>query len=458
MQSNRLPRPVLWTAAPFVALTVLALASCAPGGSSPGSSGGTAGAAVVRVPQDTGSLRDAVDKVRPGGLVLVSPGVYRESVTVDKPRVVLRGTERSTVVVDGEFQRANGITVTGAGSVVENLTVRNHLANGLLFTGVTDERLQAGGAGGEGYDPLDTVRFPPLKGFRASYVTAYNNALYGIYAFDARSGVIERSYASGQADSGIYVGQCRPCDTVVRHNTVEHNAVGLEVTNASERLYLLGNRVSRNRVGLTLNSNDLEALGPQHDAVIAGNAFTDNNDDRSPEQADGGFGIGVGAGGGRGNVIERNLITGNRAAGVLLSDVQGYPARANTVRANRVTGNGTDLVLSTGTPAGNCFTGNRETSSSPAKLPGRAACGEIRADDDAAPAEPGSGRPPLGRARPVQVPPGISFQEVPIPRAQPGMPGAPTAAPRPATGLPGRVHPDAFPLPASAKAVGATRG
>ncbi|MFJ5307301.1 nitrous oxide reductase family maturation protein NosD [Streptomyces sp. NPDC088350] len=443
-------------AALLLATAVLTACGAALGGGAPG---GSAGAAVVRVPQDAASLREAVDRVRPGGLVLVSPGVYRESVTVAKPGVVLRGTDRSAVVVDGEFKRPNGITVTGAGAAVENLTVRDHLANGVLFTGVTDATLQAGRAGGSAYDPLDTVKFPPLKGFRASYVTAYDNALYGIYAFDARSGVIEHSYASGQADSGIYVGQCRPCDTVVRHNTVEHNAVGLEVTNASERLYLLGNRASHNRVGLTLDSNDLEALGPQHGAVVAGNAFTDNNDAASPEQADGGFGIGIGAGGGRDNVIERNLISGNRSAGVLLSDVQGYPARGNTVRANRVTGNGTDLVLSTGAPAGNCFAGNAESHSSPGDLSGIAGCdratgaGTTAAPDTAAPAEPGTGRPPLGRALPVQAPPGISFQDVPAPPAQPAMPGAPTAAPRPATGLPGHVEPGAFRLPKSPTAV-----
>lgn len=452
MRSIRFPRPVLRAAALLVLLV-----SCAPGGGSPGSSGGTAGPAVVRVPRDVGSLQRAVDRVRPGGLVLVSPGVYRESVVVAKPRVVLRGTERSKVVVDGEFERSNGITVTGAGSVVENLTVRDHLANGVLFTGVTDERLQSGGAGGAGYDPLDTVAFPPLRGFRASYVTAYNNALYGIYAFDARSGVIEHSYASGQADSGIYVGQCRPCDTVVRHNTVEHNAVGLEVTNASEGLYLLGNRASRNRVGLTLNSNDLEALGPQHDAVIAGNAITDNNDDRSPEQADGGFGIGVGAGGGRGNVIERNLISGNRAAGVLLSDVQGYPARDNTVRGNRVTGNGTDVVLATGAPAGNCFADNGEPVTSPANLSTLAPCGRATRTETPLPAEPGTGRRPLGRAHPLQAPPGISFQDAPAPPAQPNQPGPRTAPPRPAVGLPGRVNAGDYPLPRSAKAVPAGR-
>lgn len=445
MRSNRFPR-----LAPVISLLAL-LAACAPGAPD-GARGSNGGAAVVRVPEDTASVQRAVDQVRPGGLVLVSPGVYRESVTVSKPRVVLRGTERSTVVVDGEFERSNGITVTGAGSVVENLTVRNHLANGVLFTGVTDERLQSGGAGGSAYDPLDTVKFPPLKGFRASYVTAYDNALYGIYAFDARSGVIERSYASGHADSGIYVGQCRPCDTVVRDNTVEHNAVGLEVTNASERLYLLGNRAVRNRVGLTLNSNDLEALGPQHGAVVAGNVLSDNNDDRGPEQADGGFGIGIGSGGGRDNVIERNLVTGNRSAGVLLSDVQGYPARGNTVRGNRVTANGTDLVLSTGAPAANCFTGNAESTSSPAGLSDLAPCGRSTRAERPVPAEPGTGRAPLGRPHPVQAPPGISFQDVPAPPPQPNLPAAATATARPATGLPGRVDPGSFPLPASAGA------
>ncbi|MFI8929052.1 right-handed parallel beta-helix repeat-containing protein [Streptomyces sp. NPDC053474] len=435
-------------------LAVLLGAAVACAGDGADGSGGAAGsAAVVEVPRDTPSLRRAVDLVRPGGLVLVSPGVYRESVTVAKPRVVLRGTDRSGVVVDGQFKRPNGITVTGAGAVVENLTVRNHLANGVLFTGVTDERLQAGRAGGSAYDPLDTAKFPPLKGFRASYVTAYNNALYGIYAFDARDGLIEHAYASGHADSGIYVGQCNPCETVVRDSTAEHNAVGLEVTNASEHLYFLGNRASRNRVGLTLNSNDLEALGPQHAVVVAGNALTGNNDDQSPEQADGGFGIGLGVGGGRANVIERNLISGNRAAGILLSDVQGYPARDNSVRANRVTGNGTDLVLGTGAPAGNCFSDDRGATTSPVRLPRAVRCGSQAPADRAEDPAADLGRPALGRARPVQAPPGISFQDVPAPPRQPELPHASSAPARPAVGLPGRVDPAAFPLPARAGAV-----
>ncbi|MGW7414299.1 right-handed parallel beta-helix repeat-containing protein [Streptomyces sp. NPDC054863] len=352
-------------------------------------------------------------------------------------RVVLRGTDRNKVVVDGEFRRGNGITVTGAQSVVENLTVRNHLVNGVLFTGVTDTQLQARGAGGAGYSPLDTAKFPPLKGFRASYVTAHNNALYGIYAFDAQQGVIEHSYASGHADSGIYVGQCRPCSTVVRHNNTEHNAVGVEVTNASQNLYFLGNTMHRNRVGMTVNSNDLEALGPQHAAVAVGNRITDNNDAAGPEQADGGFGIGVGVGGGLRNTFERNLVTGNRAAGFLLQDLQGHPARDNTVRGNRVRGNGVDLVLDAAGAGGNCFAGNAEQTVSPGGLAGAARCG----------ASGGRALGGRGQAARTDVPPGVSFRRAPRPPAQPQLPGAAGAPPVPATGLPGTVRVQDFPLP-----------
>ncbi|MCF3122581.1 right-handed parallel beta-helix repeat-containing protein [Streptomyces arenae] len=393
--------------------------------------------AVLRVPDQYSSIQAAVDVARSGDTVLVSSGVYREAVAVRRPGVTLRGADRSRTVVDGEFKRANGITVTGRSSVVENLTVRNHLANGVLFTGVTDERLQGSGAGGAGYDPLDTAKFPPLRGFRASYVTAYNNALYGIYAFDARSGVIEHSYASGQSDSGIYVGQCDPCDTVVRKNKLEHNAIGIEVTNASRDLYFLGNVVHRNRVGMTVNSNNLEALGPQHEAVVVGNTVTDNNDDRSPEQAEGGYGIGVGIGGGTRNRVERNRVEGHEVAAFVLSDVQGYPVKENRITGNAVGRRDTALVLEAHRTGGNCFAGNGASPTSPAPLP-RAVivC-------------PGRNEPLTdpGRTRPIEMPPGISFKEVPAPAPQPDMPRAATAPARPASNLPGPVDLDAYPLP-----------
>ncbi|WP_051731628.1 right-handed parallel beta-helix repeat-containing protein [Kitasatospora phosalacinea] len=410
-----------------------AAAACSPGGGGASADRHPPGT-VLRVPEDFPTVQRAVDVADPGDLVLVGPGTYRESVRVTRPRVVLRGTDRNAVVFDGGLKLVNGVTVTGAGGVVENLTVRGYLANGVLFTGVTDEKLQRHGAGGSAYDPLDTTRFPAVEGFRATRVTAYGNALYGIYAFDARGGVIEESYASGQADSGIYVGQCRPCDTLVRGNTVERNAVGIEITNASENLTVVGNRVVGNRVGVTVNSNDLESLAPQHAAVIAGNVVADNNAADSPEQADGGFGIGIGIGGGTGNRVERNLVRGNRAAGVVVTDPPGHPASGNRVTGNSVTGNGVDLVSSAADP-GNCFTGNGPSTQSPPELERLAAC-------DAA----GAGPVPAGRAAGVQAPPGTAFNAVPVPPGQPSLPD-PHAPAVPAVGLPGAVDPGSYPLP-----------
>ncbi|MDX3763603.1 right-handed parallel beta-helix repeat-containing protein [Streptomyces sp. AK02-04a] len=397
--------------------------------------------AVLRVPGQFPSIQKAMDSAQSGDMVLVSPGVYRESVAIRTPRIVLRGTDRSKVVLDGEFKRINGITVTGAASVVENLTVRNYLANGLLFTGVTDKALQGAGAGGgANYDPLDTAKFPALRGFRASYVTAYDNALYGIYAFDARDGVIENSYGSGQADSGIYVGQCNPCNTIVRSNLAEHNAVGIEVTNASKDLYLLGNTIRRNRVGLTVLSNNLEALGPQHNAVFVGNTISDNNDDRSPEQADGGFGIGVGIGGGTHNRFERNRVEGNHASAFVLQDVQGYPVVGNEIKGNTVDDGQLGLVMTANRVQGNCYSGNGHGPTSPDPLP-RA----LTACPGRDTAIPVPGRLPTI----ATVPPGVSFRDVPSPPAQPGKRDAAHEPARPALRLPGRVDLAAYRLPES---------
>src|SRR5699024_5737181 len=137
--------------------------------------------------------------------VLVSPGTYDESVTVTKPGITIRGTNRNTVVIDGQDKRPVGISVSANGVTIENLTVANATFYGVLVTGEPN-----GGTGrGSTYGgKLDPSKNPPVQRFLVDHVTAVNNGLYGIYAFDSQHGVIRSSYASGSPDSGIYVGQC----------------------------------------------------------------------------------------------------------------------------------------------------------------------------------------------------------------------------------------------------------
>jgi hypothetical protein len=394
------------------------------------------GPSTLRVPADYASISEAASTAQAGDLILVAPGLYRETVRLRTPDVTLRGVDRNAVVIDGEVRRANGVVVTAPGVSVENLTVRAHTLNGVLVTGMSD-----GGdgiaKGSGGYAQLDPAKYPPLRGFRVAYVTASNNGLYGIYAFDAQHGVIERNYASGSADSGIYVGQCRPCGIVVQDNIAERNAVGYEGTNASGEMYVLRNRFSRNRVGLTSDSDYQEALVPQSGATLAGNLISANADPATPAQADGGFGIGAGIAGGTDNLLARNRVEGNPTAGIVISSVADLPPLRNRVIGNVLGGNGVDVAFAASGRApgrGNCLQDNTLASTLPAGLL-RITC----------PAE--AGQQSSGPLPPMNAPRGVPFPEVAAPPPQPGMPDADVAPHRPASGIPGPVDVDAIAVP-----------
>ncbi|MFI0780352.1 right-handed parallel beta-helix repeat-containing protein [Streptomyces sp. NPDC021212] len=395
--------------------------------------------ATIRVPDQAPTIRAALARAHPGDLVLVSPGVYHESVQVRTDRVVLRGTDRNRVIIDGQGRRSNGIVVTAAGVSVENLTVRNHLLNGVLVTGMSDAD---GGLarGSDGYQHLDPDRFPPLDGFRVRYVTAHANGLYGIYAFNARNGVIERNYASGSADSGLYVGQCKPCHVLVQDNIADHNAIGYEGTNASGPIWVLRNRFTRNRVGLTVNTDYQEAYVPQTGGVVAGNLVSDNNARDTPEQADGGFGIGIGIAGGQRNRLLRNRVSGNSRAGVVLASHEDVPPLNNRLEDNTLSDNAADITYQASARApgeGNCLRGNTLHRTLPEGFPRTAPCPE------------GNSRSSAAARRTAPPPAGIAFLDVTAPPAQPQLPHARTAPATPALHLPGDVHPGRVRLPAA---------
>jgi plastocyanin len=294
----------------------------------------------LRVPEDHSTIQAAVDDTDPGDLVLVSSGVYREGVEVRTPSVTIRGTDRNGVILDGEFTRANGIAVYEAdGVALENLTARNFTLNGFYWTGV--------------------------EGFRGVYLTAVNNADYGIYAFNATDGVIAHSYASGSPDAGIYVGQCYPCNIVVYDILAEHNGMGYSGTNAGGELYLVSSVWRHNRGGLVPNSLDSELNPPQRETTIVANLVHDNSNRDAPGKpfAHLAEGTGIVVGGGVGNLVARNVVVNHSAAGIVvapLPDRNIWLSRGNTVRDNVVAGSGlTDLALIGPSGGDNCFAGNR---------------------------------------------------------------------------------------------------
>jgi hypothetical protein len=338
-------RRSLAAGAALAALAVVSAAGC----------GGERSPQIFDVDSDE-SIQDAVDRARPGDMVLLAAGVYHEQVEVTTEDIVIRGVERDQVILDGESDLENGIVVRSDGVAVENLTVRNYRANGVLFVGELDQR----GASGDSYGAApDTEQ---LDGFRASYITAHDNGLYGLYAFAAQRGVFEHSYVSGHADAGVYVGQCKPCDTLVTDIVGERNTIGYQAINASG-VTVVSSTWTRNRIGIEVGSQDVERLAPQIGHDIVANSVVDNNNELAPGTPESAFGIGIVVSGGQENRVERNAVTDHSVAGIVVTDIDGFVPASNVVRGNELTDNGVDLVhvnadADQESSATNCFEDN----------------------------------------------------------------------------------------------------
>ena len=444
-------------------LLVGLVAAAACGGDGDGASGeaDVEPAATVRVPADHPTIQAAVDAAEPGDLILVEPGVYEESVTIETPEVTLRGTDRNEVVLDGGFELDNGVRVAGANGVaVENMTARNYTSNGFFWTGV--------------------------EGYRASYLTAYRIGAYGIYAFDSTGGLIEHSAAAGSVEAGFYVGQCFPCDTVLDDVLAEHNGIGYTGTNAGGDLTILDSTFRHNRVGIMPNSGTYELCFPERDTTVAGNLVHSNNQPDTPatRSALRNMGSGIVVYGGTHNLITRNRVADQERAGDRLfsrreddpndalppaseddrpcrearlepaadpADIPGsldWDARDNRVVGNVVSGSGlADLATATlgADPAalGNCFADNRYESSAPADLEDLAGCDSPSAGDWTA------GALDLAALLEAEVAPPGDYTTTPVPAAQPGMPDAATAPACPATEPPSQPDPEAVEIPAA---------
>ena len=309
------------------------------------------------VPNEYGTIQEAVDTANPGDLVLISEGIYYEEVVVRTPSLTIRGVDRNTVIVDGEFERANGFLVAGVdGVAIENITARNTLLNGFYWA--------------------------TAEGYRASYVTAYNNGDYGVYAFDSVDGIIEHSYASGSPDAGFYIGQCDPCRAVINNVISENNGLGYSGTNSSGELYIVSSVFRNNMGGIAPNTLDSELLPPERETFIIGNHIENNNNIKAPAWPIQytSLGNGIIIAGGNNNVIKNNVINNHDVFGVVVTaifDSNYWPAHGNLVQDNIIINSKkADIALSGLSNMGNCFKGNKIQTSFPPGLQIWNSCGK----------------------------------------------------------------------------------
>lgn len=364
---------------------------------------------VIAVPADQPTIQNAVDAARAGDVVLISPGTYNEAVKVTTQDIVIRGVDRNTVVLDGQDRLTNGIFVGANNVTVQNLTVHNYTQNGVVFNGIDAV------SKGDGVDSAIAygTQGHSLVGYRVSYVTSYNNGLYGIYAFSSTKGIVEHSYVSGHPDSGLYIGQCKPCDVVINDVTAERNAIGYYGTNSSGNVYLINSTFKRNRLGIAPNSQKAEELAPQEETFIVGNLVVDNDDPSAPAVPSGFFAGGIAVGGGTKNLVLRNRVVGHSFAGIVLTTMNNYLPRNNRIEGNVLSGNATDLAYipeGATTSDGNCFVNNTFLRSVPLNI------------EKVMPCAGSSSLTTITELKSPIAPPQVDYRKVRAPVSQPTMP------------------------------------
>lgn len=282
----------------FLATLALLATACGgsdseSGGDSNNSDSGSDSAMTIAVPADQPTIQEAVDAAKPGALILISPGVYNEDVDVTTDDLTLRGLDRNTVILDGEFKLENGVRILEAnGVVVENMTARNFTSNGFFWTGV--------------------------EGYRGSYLTAYRNGDYGIYAFDAVNGQLDNSLGSGSPDAGFYIGECYPCNALIDNVISENNGLGYSGTNSGGDLYIVNSTFRNNRAGVVPNSGSYELCYPERETTVVGNLVYENNNEVAPAISVAllAQGNGILLPGGVRNLVQRNQVFNHTRTGI----------------------------------------------------------------------------------------------------------------------------------------------
>jgi len=277
------------------------------------------------------SIQAAVTAAAPGDSIQVSPGIYREAVTIGIP-LSLIGANASNTIIDAKNQPA-GINVDGLNNA--------GLAN-VVISGFT----------------VESANYEGIVVTNASNVTVWGNRIVnnnvGLSA-DATTcnGIPDWETAEG-FDCGEGIHLSGASYSTVANNTIAHNAGGIllsDDTGATHDNLITGNTTANNPYdcGITLASHPpAEVTGATSPFGIYHNTISDNLSSGNGVAIEGaGAGVGIfgflpGAGV-YANVVIHNRLIGNGLPGVAMHSHAPFGHfEDNQIIGNYIAGNGAD--------------------------------------------------------------------------------------------------------------------
>lgn len=239
------------------------------------------------------SIQAAVDRSEPGDRIEVRPGIYNETVMIDRPGITLVGLidNGERAILDGQGTLSDAVQVSGDEFLIEGFIIRNYVGNGVVANKAKD------------------------VGFRNLIVD--NAGLYGLYPVECTGVLVEGCVVSRIADAGIYVGQSR--DIVVQNNEVYNNVAGIEIENSVNAL-VTNNSAHHNTGGILVFvlPNNPSKIG-EHCKVVNNRIWSNNHDNFAKPGTAVSFvppGVGIFVMGADFTEITRNQIQDNKSYGV----------------------------------------------------------------------------------------------------------------------------------------------
>ncbi|SMF79989.1 parallel beta-helix domain-containing protein [Pseudobacteriovorax antillogorgiicola] len=243
------------------------------------------------------SIMAAIKQAQPGDTVRVFPGTYTETVYIDKDNIRLQG-----VIQKGQWPELNGekrlndaILYSGNNIIVENFRITKYKGNGIM------------GQAGNNFEIRNNI--------------IVDTGVYGIFPQLGTNGIVEYNVLSGIEDAAIYVGMSDHIH--VAHNEVFDNVAGIEIEN-SRHAIVENNMVYNNTGGILVFITPGLPIKTTYDVIVRNNFVTRNNHKNFGAPGSTVAGIPAGTGilvmAADEVIIENNIITHNKTAGILITD------------------------------------------------------------------------------------------------------------------------------------------
>ncbi len=196
------------------------------------------------------SIQAAIDRCQAGDRVEIEPGIYQQSLLIDRDGISVVGVVRrgERPVLDGGGVLADAVQASGNDLLITGLTLRNYKGNGIAVS--------------------------KARGVVLRDLVVQATGLYGLYPVECIGVLVESCTVSGMCDAGVYVGSSR--EIVVRNNEVFHNVAGIEIENCVDAV-VTNNSAHHNSTGILVFVLPNNPSKTGSDTRVVGNRAWANN-------------------------------------------------------------------------------------------------------------------------------------------------------------------------------------